>query len=133
LILSLIIRKYHDLQLNEDRGNVNPNIRYSKGASENDGTQKNQKEHAIPVACLLNLIFYSFENNEISDSSMIQNLIENNTFLVWVTQFEHLKLNEKYAHSMPDGFDTYPWKNVWARYEKVGIKLQEKPRSTKNR
>lgn len=74
-------------------------------------------EHAIPVGCLMNLLFFKIAGTCMQRATaQVIELIEDNTVLVWVTPDEHAKLNKLYQSSMPPGHDTYPWKNKLGRY-----------------
>jgi hypothetical protein len=74
-------------------------------------------EHAIPVGCLMNLLFWKVKTSDVTKATAeVDTLIRENTVLVWVTKDEHAELNKKYQSKMPEGFDTYPWKCRLARY-----------------
>jgi len=74
-------------------------------------------EHAIPVGCLMNLLFWRVKTSDVREAAaQVDTLIRENTVLVWVTKDEHAELNKKYQSKMPKGFDTYPWKCTLARY-----------------
>lgn len=77
-------------------------------------------EHAIPVGCLMNLLFYKVETSDLMKAIVqVDEIIRENTVLVWVTKDEHSKLNKNYQCKMPEGFDTYPWRDTLARYTKT--------------
>jgi hypothetical protein len=79
-----------------------------------------QLEHAIPVGCLMNLLLFMVKTSELSEAAtQIDKLLRGNTVLVWVTKDEHAELNKKYQCKMPDGFDTFPWKDKLARYSQT--------------
>lgn len=84
---------------------------------------KIELEHAIPIGCLMNLLFWAMEvenwPSQAEAAVRVDQLVRENTILVWVTKNEHAKLNEKYQCTMPEDFDTYPWENVLARYVKT--------------
>jgi len=95
-------------------------------------------EHAIPVGCLMNLLFYKVETFSPSEAAVqVDELLRENTVLVWVTKDEHAELNKCYQCKMPNGFDTYPWRDKLARYtqtprvsklsEWVGLTEKTKP------
>jgi hypothetical protein len=74
-------------------------------------------EHAIPIGCLMNLLFWKIETTDSTAATAhVDELIRENTVLVWVTRDEHAQLNKNYQCKMPEGFDTYPWENALARY-----------------
>lgn len=77
-------------------------------------------EHAIPVGCLMNLLFYKVETSDQTEAAaQVDELIRENTVLVWVTKSEHAELNQKHQCRMPEGFDTYPWEDTLARYKQT--------------
>lgn len=81
-------------------------------------------EHAIPVGCLLNVLFHYADGGTHEEvTAQAKNLIEANTILAWVTPEEHRLLNKKHQSSFPAGFDTYPWRDVWARYVASGVSI----------
>lgn len=77
-------------------------------------------EHAIPVGCLMNLLFHLVDANDQAEAArQVADIIQHNTVLVWVTKDEHSRLNKAYQCTMPEGFDTYPWKDPLARYRQT--------------
>jgi len=83
-------------------------------------------EHSIPVGCVMNVLFH-YANGSTHEEMMAQTvrLLKENTVLAWVTPQQHGQLNGKYQSSMPVGFDTYPWQDVWARYVAAEVELPE--------
>lgn len=95
------------------------NIWITEAARQRDKSQI-ELEHAIPVGCLMNLLFYKIVgSDQAAAARQVADLIEESTVLVWVTKAEHLKLNDAYQCKMPEGFDTYPWEDPLARYRKT--------------
>jgi hypothetical protein len=83
-------------------------------------------EHAIPVACLMNVLFHYVGDLEVTAATAkVEELIRENTILAWVTPEEHAKLNGRLAHCMPDAFSYYPWADRWARYLESGVQIPQ--------
>ncbi|MGB7481703.1 MAG: hypothetical protein WA924_15360 [Burkholderiaceae bacterium] len=90
-------------------------------------------EHAIPVGCLMNVLFQYAHGEVLQDLAVnVTSLVQVNTILSRVTPSEHALLNKQCQSSMPSGFDTYPWKNVWARYVHSGVDVPENATSTES-
>jgi hypothetical protein len=102
-------------------------IPYTKAAYQAElESEPRHLEHAIPVACLMNVLFHYVSGLDIiSASAKVEELIRENTILAWVTLEEHAKLNEKLAHCMPDAFSYYPWEDQWARYVESGVPIPQ--------
>ncbi|RZT06253.1 hypothetical protein SAMN05216319_4520 [Duganella sp. CF402] len=89
-----------------------------------DQKKKIELEHAIPVGCLMNLLFFKIDQTDIEAAKgLVSKLIEESTTLVWVTKDEHGRLDQC---SMPAGYDTYPWEDHLARYRIAGISLLQR-------
>lgn len=83
-------------------------------------------EHAIPVGCLMNVLFEYAHGTTVQELAFTATaLVNQNTILSRVTPAEHALLNKQCQSSMPLGFATYPWQNVWARYVHAGVDAPE--------
>jgi len=122
LVVAHILRQYQN-RLIADALEVpyTPDARQA----EADGDEI-ELEHAIPVGCIMNVLFHHAAGDTLQElAAQVTTLLENNTILAYVTPEEHAKLNKQLQSSMPDGFDTYPWRDVWARYAFAGVPVPE--------
>jgi hypothetical protein len=127
LMVAHAVRAYHSRFRKEHKNEMK--IRWSEDAFS---IQKDlHLEHAIPVACITNVLFYALMHKSSTNltpqaaTELVTKIIERNIHLVWVTKDDHDKLNAKYASSMPPGYDTFPWRDPWARYRESGVKILE--------
>jgi hypothetical protein len=89
-------------------------------------------EHAIPVGCLMNVLFSEVDATDlVTAAQQVTALIEKNTVLVWVTKDEHAELNKRYQCTMPPGFDHYPWDDPFARYTQTKCISKLRPHTVK--
>jgi hypothetical protein len=97
-------------------------------AAAYDAAQKGETyltEHAIPIHAIMGAIFHSISDHDLAGAAqVVRDVIEQSTFLAYVTRTEDAKLNKSYPDVMPEKFDKYPWLDPWARYRmtpSVGI------------
>jgi hypothetical protein len=83
-------------------------------------------EHGIPIACVVNVLLLTVTGPSLESAIQQVNIcLEANTVLAWVTPGEHSKLNACFADSMPAGYDSYPWKDIWARYRESSVDIPD--------
>lgn len=119
LAIAFILRAYHQ----EFTKKVAHDIPHTPAALDARARgEATELEHAIPVGCIMNVLYHYAQGDTHDEvTKQVNSLIVQNTILARVTPDEHAKLNAKHQASMPTGFDTYPWKDVWARYVASGV------------
>ena len=123
LVISHVLRTYHKSFVRNDAKHAT-NIPYTPNAcaAERTGQTTNVLEHAIPILCLSNVLFKDVIATKVDDAlQQVTTILADEIHLAWVTQREHQALNRQFACCMPAGFDTHPWKNIWARYDESGV------------
>jgi hypothetical protein len=123
LVVAHLIRTYQSRLI----GDGQLPVRYTEAARSAElAGDPIELEHAVPVGCLMNVLFHHLPVDDImSAGEEVSRLVCENSILAYVTPEEHLRLNQmKLSSSMPAGFDFFPWKDVWARYRVAEIPLE---------
>jgi hypothetical protein len=123
LVTAHVLRQYQGRLM----GRAPEDVPYTQAALEaKKKGEYIELEHAIPIGCLMNVLFHyanGITHEEVTEQ--VKSIVANNTILAWVTPKEHTQLNKRHQSFMPVGFDTYPWKDVWARYVAACVPLPE--------
>jgi hypothetical protein len=120
LIVSHVLRKYQRFVAKEKHATRIPSTPAARRWEMSGKTAI--LEHGIPVACVANVLFHSVTGPALQKAiEQVKACLEANTVLAWVTPEEHSKLNAQFAHCMPEGYDCYPWRDVWARYRESSV------------
>jgi hypothetical protein len=89
------------------------------------------REHAVPVGCVLNALMKLVDPHDVGAArAMVLEILETSTVLAWVTKEEHAQLSQD---TMPKGFSSYPWADVWARYHDAKVDIPVEPLLTRRK
>jgi hypothetical protein len=124
LIVSYVVRKYQAFSAKANNLTQIPSTLAARRWKING--KKPVLEHGIPVACVVNGLFHIVTGPNLQSAiEQVETCLEANTVLAWVTPREHSRLNARFAQSMPVGYDSYPWKDKWARYRKSLVDIPD--------
>jgi hypothetical protein len=117
LVIAHAIREYQKLLFPANRGL--PATPKARAWMEIGG--RAIREHVVPVGCVINALMHFVEPGDPAIArAHVRDILERSSILVWVTKDEHDELSQD---CMPNGYSSYPWADVWARYREAEIAL----------